>query len=165
MFYNNIVYFIFQKVLSMNVLSYNFFYLWLVIAFLFLLLEMGSPGLFYFLSFFFGGLAAAIATFWTDVALIQIISFFSASIGSVVLLRYVILPILLKGRPQERTNVYALKGKHGFVVSTITQRKSGFVLLNGTRWAARSVDNELIEKDQAVEVVNVQGTHVIVKKI
>src|SRR5205085_12335540 len=106
-------------------------YFWLVVAIFFLLLEMGSPGLFFFLSFFFGGLVAAIATWWIPSVIGQIVLFFIGTIVALALLRYCVVPLVGKDRPHERTNVYALLGKRGFVITNIGEKQSGMVKING----------------------------------
>lgn len=143
----------------------NMAYFWVVIALFFLVLEMGSPGLFFFLSFFFGGLGATTATFFVESIVMQTIVFFVATIVSLVLLRYYVMPHVGKDRPQERTNVYALQGKRGFVLHAITAEKPGLVRVNGEKWAARSVQGSSIEQGAQVEVVDMRGAHVIVKQV
>lgn len=140
-------------------------YFWLVVAIFFLVLEMGSPGLFFFLSFFFGGLAAAVSTLWIPSVIAQTAVFFIGTVISLMALRYFIVPLVGKDRPHERTNVYALQGKRGFVVTHIGEKQSGMVKINGTTWAARCVHGDVISVGDEVEVVDVRGTHVIVKKI
>lgn len=143
----------------------NMAYFWVVIALFFLVLEMGSPGLFFFLSFFCGGLGATAATFFVESVIIHTIVFFIATIISLVLLRYYVMPYIGKDRPHERTNVYALQGKRGFVVHVITSQTPGLVRVSGEKWAARSVHGESIEQGAQIEVVDMRGAHVIVKEV
>lgn len=143
----------------------NMTYFWLVTALFFLILEMGSPGLFFFLSFFCGGLAAAGATLFIESVIMQTVVFFVITMFSLVLLRYYVMPQLGKDRPHERTNVYALQGKRGFVLHGMTSQTPGLVRVNGEKWAARSVHGESIEDGEHIEVVDIKGAHVIVKKI
>src|SRR5437762_8765137 len=86
------------------------FYGWLAVAFFFLIMEMGHPGLFYFLSFFFGGLAAAASSYVTDSFFIQTISFFIGTIIALAFLRPWALWLSGKNRSVQQTNFYALKG-------------------------------------------------------
>jgi len=140
-------------------------YFWVIIAIFFLVLEMGSPGLFFFLAFFCGGLGATTATFFVESVIVHTIVFFVITICSLVLLRYYIMPHVSKDRPHERTNVYALQGKRGFVVHAITLQTPGLVRVNGEKWAARSVHGSGIEQGAQVEVVDIRGAHVIVKEV
>lgn len=137
---------------------------WLIVALFFLLLEMGSPGLFFFISFFCGGLVAAISALFVSSVIAQTILFFVATIGALVPLRYFVVPYIEKNRPHERTNVYAMIGKRGFVITKIEKRSLGLVKINGITWAARSI-SEAVEVGDEVEVVDLRGAHVIVKKV
>lgn len=141
----------------------NLVYFWLIIAFFFLILEMGSPGLFFFLAFFFGGLGAAALTFFTDSLMVQTVIFFLGTVSALFFLRYY-ARAAEKDRPHERTNVYALQGKRGFVIKRITVEMPGLVKIDGEIWVARSLHGELLEEKVSVEVVDVRGAHVIVKK-
>jgi membrane protein implicated in regulation of membrane protease activity len=58
-----------------------------------------------------------------------------------------------------------LLGKRGFVITNIGEKQSGMVKINGATWAARCVHGSVIHVGDEVEVVDVRGTHVIVKKI
>ena len=143
----------------------NMAYFWVVIALFFLVLEMGSPGLFFFLSFFCGGLGAAGSTFFFESITMQTVVFFVTTVCSLAMLRYYIMPHLGKDRPHERTNVYALQGKRGFVLHAITSQTPGLVRVNGEKWAARSLHGESIEHGAQVEIVDMRGAHVIVKAV
>jgi membrane protein implicated in regulation of membrane protease activity len=143
----------------------NMAYFWGVIAIFFLILEMGNPGLFFFLSFFCGGLGATTATFFVESIIMQTVVFFVTTVCSLVLLRYYVMPHVGKDHSHERTNVYALQGKRGFVVHTITSQTPGLVRVNGEKWAARSVRGSTIEQGVQVEVVDIRGAHVIVKDV
>ena len=137
---------------------------WLVIAFFFLIMEMGSPGLFFFISFFFGGLIAASISFLTPSTIIQTICFLSGTGVASLVLRYWIVPKIGKDRSHERTNVYALKGKQGFVLKGISFEHPGLVRINGEIWAAKIARDQSVIKGDLIEVVEVRGAHVIVKK-
>ncbi len=137
-------------------------YAWLMLAFLFLIIEIGHPGLFYFLSFSFGGLAAAAATCITESTIIQILVFFGTTIVSL----YVLRRWAGKNRPAQHTNFYVLRGKRGVVKQDITSEKPGLVTIGGQVWAARIIhhDDKALIGD-IIEVVDVRGAHVVVKKI
>ena len=141
------------------------FYYWLIVAFFFLIMEMGSPGLFFFVSFFFGGLIAAIASYFTASIITQTVFFLSGTGISLFIVRYLIIPLLSKDRPHERTNVYALKGKQGFVLKDINTNIAGLVRINGQVWAARVVRDESVVVGDLIEVIDVRGAHLVVKKV
>lgn len=63
------------------------------------------------------------------------------------------------------TNMYALQGKQGIVVTTIEPNRFGQVKVGGEQWAARAHNNGVIEVGAEVEIVAVGGAHVVVKNI
>lgn len=132
---------------------------WLLIALSFLLFEMGSPGLFLFLSFFFGGIGAAIVAYFTDYFITQGGAFLMISIGAFFVLR---MWINRYEQQVYKTNVYALQGKKAMVITVITMHDTGSVKLDGQVWSARALEGLEIQKGTLVEVVRVSGSHLIV---
>jgi membrane protein implicated in regulation of membrane protease activity len=141
-------------------------YWWLFLAFFFLIMEIGHPGLFFFLSFFVGGLSAFVSSLRTDSVSAQILIFFISTIIALFILRYWGITMMGKNRPYQQTNFYALKGKRAVVTQTIMGENAGLVNIGGHVWAARSVHyDEAIISGEVVEVVDVRGAHVVVKKV
>jgi len=134
-------------------------FIWVVLAALFLLFELSSPGLFFFLSFCFGALAAAAAALISPELLVQGATFVAGTaISFVILKRWV-------EREQHhgyRTNVDALQGRRGVVIEAIAPNQAGSVKLGGELWSALSAHNEHISADTQVEVLRVRGVHLIV---
>lgn len=143
----------------------SLFYWWLIVAFFFLIMEIGNPGLFFFLSFFFGGLSAAITSYMTDSITMQLISFFSVTVVALYVLRY--WGMFLVGRNRSaQTNFYALKGKRAVVKQDIAPEKAGLVTIGGQVWVARvSHHEDGASIGDIVEVVDVRGAHVVVKRV
>ncbi len=154
-----------KKYFKMNLFTYNLVYIWLILAILFLIMEMGSPGLFFFLSFFFGALAAAGISLLLPSLIIQCVIFFLGTIVTLYILKQWVARTLFKVNPHTRSNIYALQGKQGRVVRKITPEKTGEVKINGELWMARSADNAIISENEIVEIVIVRGAHVVVKKM
>ena len=142
----------------------NMVFFWLLVAMLFLFLEMGSPGLFFFVSFFFGALICAGSTFITSSLIAQSIIFLLGSIVSFLILHFWVRR-KLKSKESERTNIYALTGKQAKVLKKISPPDSGKVKVYGEIWSARSLSDEVIEQDEYVEIVDVRGSHLYVKKV
>lgn len=141
----------------------NMFYGWLVIALLFLIAELGNPGLFFFLSFCLGALAAGFLTLVTENIVAQSLLFLTGSI-----IAGVVLIVCFKKRMRQShyaTNAHALIGKHAFVIQTIHPEQAGQVKVGGEIWSARALNSGKIEKEAVVEVVAIRGVHVLVKKI
>ncbi len=161
----------FEKLLSFFSNSKNIevihpVYWWLIVALVFLILEMGHPGLFFFISFFFGGLFAAGVSCFTDSIMHQVLTFFGSTMVALYILRHYAVGMIGKNRPHQPTNFYALKGQRATVTQTIMAEKAGLVSIGGQVWAARSTHSrETIASGDVVEVVDVRGAHVIVKKV
>ncbi|HZW61628.1 MAG TPA: NfeD family protein [Candidatus Babeliales bacterium] len=134
-------------------------FIWLIFALFFLLLEMGSPGLFYFLSFFFGGVIAALLSVWVTDPLAQVLAFFSGSIASFAMLWFWVKK---EHTISTKTNVYALQGKKGIVLKEIAKNNIGTVKVGGEVWSAKSVHAQDIRSGAVVEIVRVQGAHLVV---
>lgn len=150
--------------LDMGVAMTQQFFFWLAIAFLFLLGELGNPGLFFFISFACGALVSAVVSFWTAALIVQMTIFLVITVISIILLR-----TLLSSYTQvqiERhyySNVDALVGKKALVIKTIKPDQAGQVRIQGEIWAARA-DIE-IASNTHVEIVAVRGAHVQVRII
>ena len=145
-------------------LGRNLFFFWLVLAIFFLVLEMGTPGFFFFLSFFFGSLICAFSTFFTYSLFVQSLVFLIGSGVSFLVLHFWIKRKMLKPKAHELTNVYALKGKRAKVLKRITDYEPGKVNVAGEVWSARPDTGQTIEAGEYVVIVHVKGAHLIVKK-
>ena len=144
-----------------DIILSEIFYFWLIIAFICLMLEMGSPGLFFFLSFFVGALAAAGTSLISQLLIIQGAAFLGGTIITLFVLKQWLAQKMFKGHQQGRTNVFALQGKYAIVIRDIMPDNPGEVKINGEIWMARA--NEVITKGETVEIVVVRGAHVVVK--
>jgi len=139
-------------------------FLWVSIAIIFLLAEVGHPGLFFFLPFACGAALSAILGVWTDSLVAQAICFLISSFFA-----FIVIHIWLKKRvrsdlSQHRTNIDALVGLRAHVTQAIEKNGTGYVKINGQAWLARSVDGTRIEISTPVDVVAVRGAHVIVRE-
>lgn len=151
---------------SKDVDTTNLFYWWLIVAFFFLIMEMGNPGLFFFLSFFFGGLTAAATSYVNESIIIQLLAFFSGTIVALYALRHWGMLLVGKNRPTSQTNFYALRGKRAVVTQDIMGEKAGLVTIGGQVWVARVTHHDdVVRIGDVVEVIDVRGAHVVVKKI
>lgn len=135
-------------------------YIWFVIALIFLLMELGQPGLFLFLSFFFGALLAGAVAYTNPDLVLQSLAFLGGSV-----LAFLILSRWVKQENKQlhKTNVYALKGKRGLVIKAIHPQEPGEVKLGGEIWSAKA--HETLRVGTLIEVVHVQGVHVVVKSV
>ncbi len=135
--------------------------LWSLLVGLCILFELSSPGLFFFLSFAIGALAAAGVSWFELSPMVEVGLFLSVSAVSFMVLRW------YAGRTEKedvQTNIYALKGKKGVVLVQITPLEKGWVKIEGETWAAASVDACILEEGTIVEILGVSGAHVKVRK-
>ena len=135
--------------------------LWSLLCGLCIIVELGSPGLFFFLSFALGALVAAGVSLMGLSSLVEVVVFLGVSVLSFFVLRWYAKHT---GKENVQTNIYALKGKKGVVLAQITPLKRGWVKIEGETWAAAPVDNCSYDKGEIVQIVSVSGAHVKVRK-
>jgi membrane protein implicated in regulation of membrane protease activity len=145
----------------------HLFFYWLIIGLLFLLLELCSPGLFFFFSFFIGALGAAFAGLFEFSLYNQISIFFLISIILFIILciwfkknAYGIMP-----RHGYKTNIFALQGKRAEVIEEIVPMHTGLIKIGGEIWSAKGLENSKYDVGTIVEVVDIIGCHCIVRLI
>ncbi|MGC2310948.1 MAG: NfeD family protein [Candidatus Babeliaceae bacterium] len=136
-------------------------YLWLALATLCLLGELGHPGLFFFLACSGGALSAASLGFFGYPSMFQFLIFLVVSLIFLRGLKY----IAFTTKSHAITNVQALIGKKAIIVVPLETMKPGQVKIQGELWSARSHDGQALPTNTVVEVLAIKGCHVIVKKI
>lgn len=134
-------------------------WLWSILALVFLILEIGHPGLFYFISFCFGAMNAAFFAYMGYSLSFQVINFFVSTISALFLLRVCVKSMRNASHP---TNVSALIGKEAIVIEPINPDQPGYVKIQGELWLARSLAKAPLQQGTLVRVVNVRGAHVVV---
>ena len=111
-----------------------------------------------------GALIAAIASYAGANLTIQILLFLCVSVVLLIFTRPVAMRYFNKETVQ--TNANSLIGKKAVVIQEIDNlAQTGQVRINDIEWTARSVDDEAkIEKDTIVEIREIQGVKLIVRK-
>lgn len=141
-----------------------FFIFWFILACIFLIAEVGHPGLFFFLPFSLAAFITAIVSIWFPSLIIQGICFLSISATIFLILhRWLNIRSLVHSK-ELHTNIDALIGQHGIVIEKIPQRSPGYVKVNGEKWLARSCDGSCIDVGTAIEIVDTRGAHVLVER-
>lgn len=138
------------------------FVYWFLLALLFLICEVGHPGLLFFLSFAFGAFIAGISSFFTQELVYQAALFLAATSGALVVFRRWVAQRGTQGPKHGATNIYALEGKRGLVIKELGPNKFGTVSLNGEMWSARARDDEIVPAGTEVVVLHVKGAHLVV---
>ncbi|HSW73817.1 MAG TPA: NfeD family protein [Candidatus Limnocylindria bacterium] len=138
----------------------NLIYFWLTVAVGSLMLELSSFGLFFFFSFFVGGLVAAGVSTFSDEFMLQALTFLFSTLCSFGILRWWVHKEKGHGH---KTNVYALQGKDAVVQTDIAPYGQGQVKVGGELWSARSRESKVLLAGCVVEIVEVSGSYVVVK--
>ena len=111
-----------------------------------------------------GAIVALVSdVFFKATEAIQITLFIIVSLSCIILSRP-LAKKYLRGNTI-KTNYDRIISKHATVTKTITADQKGEVKVMGDYWSATSLNNEVIEEGQHVEVLAIEGNHVVVKKI
>ena len=111
-----------------------------------------------------GALIALLSLVFFDAALkIQIALFVIVSLACIIFTRP-LAKKYLRGNTI-KTNYDRIIGKHATVITSITEDKKGEVKVMGNIWSATSLNNEVIEEGQHVEILAIEGNHVVVRSI
>ena len=138
-------------------------YLWLIAAGVFFIIEIATVG---FLIFWLGigALLAMLTSFITDNIAIQTAVFVVTSAVLIPLTK----PFVDKFTRKDSmpTNSYSLIGKKGIVTKEINSiNGTGHVKVNGEIWSAKTEDESLIPQSAEIKVVSIDGVKLIVKPI
>jgi len=140
-------------------------HVWIFVAVLFFIIEIFTPG-FVLACFGVGCIISALAAFLKFSFQIQVSAFSVTTLAVFFGLRPLILQYFFKATDNVKTNVDALANKTGRVSIQIdSARNSGRVIINGEDWRAVSIDESVIAVGEKVEILKVDGSKVVVKKI
>lgn len=134
---------------------------WLALSVLFLISELGAPGLFVFLSFSLGSMSSFYLAYQGYGLTLQLLFFIVISLSVLVVMRR-----WIKARtPHIRhvSGVQALIGKEAIVVRQVSHYQPGLVKIGGEVWTAITVGEKIKKPEEVVRVVGVEGNKVIVQ--
>ncbi len=142
----------------------DFWVIWLVVGVVFSILEITTPAFFYL----WFGVGAFVTAF-----LSQFLPFFWQLVvfsGVSTLLLLFTRPIVKKiydGKPPKEINVDEILHKKAVVLERIDNMTgTGLIRVNGDVWRAFSeLDDVVIEKGEYVEILKVEGAHVVVRRV
>ena len=140
--------------------------LWFSLCFLFLFLEMGHPGLFYFISFSFGAFCSYFATFYTCNISYQLAIFLGAT--SCALFAVYLLMSKQEDQlasPSHRSNNDALIGQRVTIYQSSHDEQAWLAKIYGQVWVVKNIGNDAFVAGQQVIIRDVQGCHLRVIKI
>ena len=134
---------------------------WAVVLIFCVILEIMTAAL-VSIWFVFGATAALIVSLLTGSLVIQLVTFAIVSLVTLITIK----PLAnraLRGNIVP-TNIDRIIGQHALVTKTIDADNYGEVKLRGHYWRAVSRDNDIINVDEYVEILAIEGNHLIVTK-
>ena len=141
---------------------------WLIIGILLSAFEIITPG-FVIICFGVSALIVSLLAFLGVSNLtVQVIIFSVLSLLFTVLSRTIFKKYLMKNSNSNKiqSSLEKLIGSHGVVIESINNDNStGRVMVNSENWAARSVDNSIIEKNSKIKVIKIDGIKLIVEQL
>jgi len=135
--------------------------MWTVLIIVFTVVEAATLGL-TSIWFAVGALASLIASVMGFNIMTQVIVFIIVALVLLVYTRPIAKKVLKIGH--NKTNADALIGKTGFVTKIIQPHETGLVKVSGQIWTAKCVDNDIINIDENVEILAIEGVKLIVKR-
>jgi membrane protein implicated in regulation of membrane protease activity len=145
---------------------YTSSFFWFFVMFFFLFLEMGHPGLLYFLSFSCGAAGAGCISLFHISDTVQYAIFLLGTVVSLLVLHFI-----FKSKSHEKvmhhytSNADALIGKKVIVFSSPEDQQVWQAQVLGQVWTIRAIDDKPLRQGQHVIVVGVQGCHLQVDYI
>lgn len=140
-------------------------HVWIILGIVFTIIEILDPA-FFFIAL---GIGAIIT------GLLSLIPFIEGSIPLQIILFAVFsfVAFLFTRRLGKRvlrntggeTNVFALKGKMGFITKAIPAEGKGYVKIGGEEWVAVAQDASVIEANAKVTVLDIDGNKLVVAKV
>ena len=134
------------------------FYVWLAIAVVLAIIEMSTVNL-VSIWFVISSIIAMLASLVIDELIIQLAVFVLGGTILLILTKDAIKKIL---PIKTKTNIDRIIGMNGIVTEKITKKTAGEVKVDGKHWTA--VAEETIEKDETVEILEINSTKLKVKR-
>ena len=140
-------------------------HIWVVIALVFVIVEMFTTG-FAVMCISFGCLfGAAVSLFELDVKW-QLLAFAVGTVLAFLTVRPLVYKFFYKKGQEVKTNAEALVGRRAIVTERVgDEMHPGRVKVDGDDWKAISLDAEPIEVGDTVEIIAINSIIVTVKKI
>jgi membrane protein implicated in regulation of membrane protease activity len=140
-------------------------YSWFIVAMLLFIAEIFIPT-FFAACLAIGCILAGIFSILNFGLEVQLIAFSAGTLLSIFSVRPLMIKYAHRQTGKVNTNADALAGKSGIVTVTIDNSlNKGRVLVEGDDWKASSVNDELIQEGERIEVVKVNSTILVVKRL
>jgi len=138
-------------------------YVWLIIFIVTILIEIATASTLVSIWFSLGSLFAMLVSLVIDSFMIQFVVFIIISIISLAMLRPLLKSKLIAQNIS--TNADRLIGQNFKVLSNSSDTVLATVKANGIIWNVKPVDNISLQIDDMVNVISIEGSKLIVKKI
>ena len=138
----------------------NMAWIWLAIIIITALLEAYTFDLIS-IWFTFAAVVALIFGLFNVPPVVQMVIFLAVSVALLLVTRPIAIRYFKSNTIQ--TNVDAIVGKVGVVTKSILENDRGEVKVNGAIWTA--ISDEVIQINEKIEVLAVEGVKLVVKKI
>ena len=140
-------------------------HLWIIVAIILLIVEIFTPALLA-ICLAIGCLAAGLFSYMDMGIKFQLISFSITTLAAFFGVRPFMLKYAHKKNDNIKTNIDALVGKEGRVITSIDNAlNQGRVMVEGDDWKAEADNNEVINQGEKIEVIKVNSTILTVKSI
>lgn len=140
-------------------------HIWVIVALVFVIVEIFTSG-FAVICISFGCIFGAIVSAFDMGLQWQLLAFAAGTILSFFTIRPVVQKFLYRKSREVKTNVDALIGRRAIVSERIGgELHPGRVKVDGDDWKAISINNEVIEEGEAVEITSINSIIVTVKKL
>ena len=136
-------------------------YWWILVGLYFLLIEIGTPGLFFFISFSVGAFGASCVAFLSYNFTLQCATILILSILTFLVIKKYFAN---NGHQKLSTNIDALVGGSGIIIQTIEPNTPGRVKVNGEVWRATTPNNSTLAQGSIVTIQAVKGNTITVVK-
>ena len=135
--------------------------IWCVVAFVFIIIEVSTPAMFFLNLAFASFIVSFFAYFKLDITL-QVVLFAIMSLLGILILR----PYMLKKEPAKQKTWIEEKyiNKKAKVIEEINETQ-GAITIYGERWLARERNNAIVSINSEVRIVDNDGTLFIVEKL
>ena len=135
--------------------------IWCVVAFVFIIVEVSTPAMFFLNLAFASFVVSFFAYFNLDITL-QVILFAIMSLVGILILR----PYMLKKESTKQKTGIEEKyiNKKAKVIEAINENQ-GAITIYGERWLARERNNAVVPINNEVKIVDNDGTLFIVEKL
>lgn len=138
--------------------------IWIIVGMALVILETFIPG-FVIAGVGIACLFSGLAAYWGLGYGIQGLILIGVTMLFFVTIRPVFVKFMYTSPDRTKTNVDALIGKTGRVITRIdSHTRRGRVLVDGEDWKGVPEESDIFEENAQVEIVNVSGTKLIIKR-